>query len=144
MANKDKITSAINEWLLQYEPITEIAEYEDIHTEELTDTVRNLALQRTGIEELKRYFKGKKEQYQYMLFLKSESEDDIARINNLDWLDDFRDWIEIQVQKRNFPKIEGKNVTFIKSANTLTYEVNDDGTISTYSLQIYFDISTLN
>lgn len=140
----DKITSAINKWLLQYEPITEIAEYEDIHTEELTDTVNNLALQRTGIEELARYFQGKKEQYQYMLFLKSESEDDIARINNLDWLDDFRDWIEIQVRNRNFPQIEGKNVVNITSANTLTYEVNDDGTISTYSLQIYFDISTLN
>lgn len=140
----DKITSAINKWLLQYEPITEIAEYEDIHTEELTDTVKNLALQRTGIEELARYFQGKKEQYQYMLFLKSESEDDIARVNNLDWLDDFRDWIEIQVKNKNFPQIEGKNVVNIKSANTLTYEVNDDGSISTYSLQIYFDISTLN
>lgn len=141
---QDKITSAINKWLLKYEPITEIAEYEDIHTEEVTDTVKNLALQRTGIEELQRYFQGKKEQYQYMLFLKSESEDDIARINNLDWLDDFRDWIELQVQKRNFPQIEGKNVVNITSANTLTYEVNDDGSISTYSLQIYFDISTLN
>lgn len=140
----DKITSAINKWLLQYEPITEIAEYEDIHTEELTDTVNNLALQRTGIEELARYFQGKKEQYQYMLFLKSESEDDIARINNLDWIDDFRDWIETQVRNRNFPQTEGKNVVNITSANTLTYEVNDDGTISTYSLQIYFDISTLN
>lgn len=140
----DKITSAINKWLLQYKPITEIAEYEDIHTEELTDTVNNLALQRTGIEELARYFQGKKEQYQYMLFLKSESEDDIARVNNLDWLDDFRDWIEIQVRNRNFPQIEGKNVVNITSANTLTYEVNDDGSISTYSLQIYFDISTLN
>ena len=79
-----------------------------------------------------------------MLFLKSESEDDIARVNNLDWLDDFRDWIEIQVRNRNFPQIEGKNVVNITSANTLTYEVNDDGSISTYSLQIYFDISTLN
>lgn len=139
----DKITSAINKWLLQYEPITEIAESEDIHTEELTDTVKNLALQRAGVEELKRYMVGKKEQYQYMLFLKSESEDDLARINNLDWLDDFRDWIEIQVQKRNFPDIKGKTVSSISSSNTLTYEVNDDGTISTYSLQIYFDINSL-
>ena len=29
---QDKITSAINKWLLKYEPITEIAQYEDIHT----------------------------------------------------------------------------------------------------------------
>ena len=136
----DKITSAINKWLLQYEPITEIAEVEDIHTEEVTDTVKNLALQRTGIEELARYMVGKKEQYQYMLFLKSESEDDRARINNLDWLDDFRDWIEVQVKNKNFPIIEGKTVSNVSSANTLTYEVSEDGSISVYSLQIYFDI----
>lgn len=139
----DKITSAINKWLLQYEPITNIAEIEDIHTEELTDTVKNLSLQRTGIEELQRYMLGKKEQYQYMLYLKSESEDDKSRINNLDWLDDFRDWIEIQVKNRNFPIIEGKTVSNITSANTLTYQVNDDGSITTYSIQLYFDISTL-
>ena len=140
MANQDKITSAINKWLLQYEPITEIAEYEDIHTEEVTDTVKNLALQRTGIELIQRYMLGKKEQYQYMLLLKSESEDDIARMNNLDWLDDLRDWIEIQVKNRNFPNIEGKTVSMVSSANGLTYEVNEDGTISTYNLQLYFDI----
>ena len=143
MANQDKITSAINKWLLQYEPITEIAEIEDIHTEEVTDTVKNLALQRTGIEELVRYMVGKKEQYQYMLFLKSESEDDISRINNLDWLDDFRDWIELQVKNKNFPIIEGKTVSDISSANTLTYEVSEDGSISTYSLQMYFDINSM-
>lgn len=136
----DKITSAINKWLLQYEPITEIAKYEDIHTEELTDTVKNLSLQRTGIEELQRYILGKKEQYQYMLLLKSESEDDIARINNIDWLDDLRDWIEEQVKKRNFPQIEGKQVTMVSSANGISYEVNEDGTITTYNLQLYFDI----
>ena len=136
----DKITSAINKWLLQYEPITEIAEIEDIHTEEVTDTVKNLALQRTGIEELARYMVGKKEQYQYMLLLKSESEDDIARINNLNWLDDFRDWIEVQVKNKKFPKIEGKTVSNVSSSNTLTYEVSEDGSISVYSLQIYFDI----
>ena len=140
MANQDKITSAINKWLLQYEPITEIAEYEDIHTEEVTDTVKNLALQRSGIELIQRYMLGKKEQYQYMLLLKSESEDDIARMNNLDWLDDLRDWIEIQVKNRNFPNIEGKTVSMVSSANGLTYDVNDDGTISTYNLQLYFDI----
>ena len=136
----DKITTAINKWLLQYEPITEIAQYEDIHTEEVTDTVKNLALQRTGIEELARFMRGKKEQYQYMLLLKSESEDDKARINNLDWLDDFRDWIEVQVKNRKFPSIEGKTVSNITSANTLTYEVSEDGTVSVYSLQLYFDI----
>ena len=42
--------SAINEWLLQYEHIKEIAEM--IHTEELPDQTDTLALQRSGVENL--------------------------------------------------------------------------------------------
>ena len=47
----DKVTKAINKWLLDYEPILEVAQVEEIHTEEYSDTVKNLALQRTGIED---------------------------------------------------------------------------------------------
>ena len=42
----------INEWLQKYEPINEIALMEEIHNEKLSDSVKNLALQRTGVESL--------------------------------------------------------------------------------------------
>ena len=84
--------SAINEWLLQYEHIKEIAEM--IHTEELPDQTDTLALQRSGVENLGLKYVGEKgwyRQYQYILLLKANSEDDIQRLNNLDWLDDLSD-----------------------------------------------------
>ena len=62
--------SSINEWLQQFDIINEIAQIEEIHIQDLTDNVKNLALQRTGVEEIpKKYVTDKNtyRQYQYML-----------------------------------------------------------------------------
>lgn len=136
----DKITEAINEWLLQYTPIREIAE---IHTEELPDKVETLSLQRTGVEKLKLKYineKGWYRQYQYILLLKNYSEDDIQRLENLEWLDNLSDWIDKQNQLKNFPKLENKKVKQVSCANAITYETSEDGSISMYYIQLYFNI----
>jgi len=134
----------INEWLQTYEPINEIAEVEDIHTERLTETTGNLALQRTGFEELPLKYiidKGWYRQYQYMLLLKNSSEIDEQRLTNLDWLDDLSDWLAEQNKNKNFPILEGgKEVKEVSCANALTYQESEDGSISIYSLQLYFNI----
>lgn len=134
----------INEWLQQYEPINEIAQIEEIHYDTVTDNVKNLALQRTGFENLPLKYvtdKGWYRQYQYMLLLKSESEIDEQKLTNLDWLDDFSDWLNEQNRNKNFPELEdGKEVLEVSCANALTYEESEDGAISVYSLQIYFNI----
>ncbi|MBR3133392.1 MAG: hypothetical protein IKG42_04935 [Clostridia bacterium] len=137
----DKITQAINDWLLKYEPIKEIAE--EIHAEELPDDVDVLALQRSGVENLSLQYIGQKgwyRQYQYVLLLKSNSEDDLQRLHNLDWLDDLSDWIDEQNRLRNYPILENKIVKQISCANALTFETNEDGSISVYYLQLYFNI----
>ena len=133
--------SAINEWLLQYEHIKEIAEM--IHTEELPDQTDTLALQRSGVENLGLKYVGEKgwyRQYQYILLLKANSEDDIQRLNNLDWLDDLSDWIDKQNQSKNYPILENKKVKQVSCANAITYESEEDGSISTYYLQLYFNV----
>lgn len=134
----------INEWLQTYEPINEIAIVEEIHYDNLTDTVKNLALQRTGFENLPlRHItdKGWYRQYQYMLLLKSESEIDEQRLTNFNWLDDFSDWLEEQNRLKNFPELEdGKKITYVGCANALTYQEDEDGSVSVYSLQLYFNI----
>lgn len=135
----DSITQSINDWLLT-RPL--ISQNYDLEIEELPDDTQKLALQRSGVELIKRYFKGRVEEYQYMLFLKEDSEDDNTKIKNFDWLDDFADDIYEQVEKRNFPEIEGKQVTNMRCSNQITYEVSDDGTISNYSIQLYFTIVT--
>lgn len=131
----------INEWLLQYDKITEIAEM--IHTEELPDEVETLALQRRGVEELPlRYInsKGWYRQYQYVLLLKSNSEDDLQRLDNLDWLDDLTNWIYEKNISRDYPKLDNKKVKKVSCANAVTMETSEDGSISTYYLQLYFNI----
>lgn len=133
--------SAINDWLLQYEKIKEIAEI--IHTEELPDKVETLALQRSGVESLPLKYvseKGWYRQYQYILLLKSNSEDDLQRLENLDWLDGLSDWLDEQNQSRNYPVLESRQVKKVSCANAITYETNEDGSISTYYLQLYFNI----
>ena len=138
----------INAWLQTYEPINEIAMTEEIHIEGVSESVKNLALQRSGFEELPlRYVtdKGWLRQYQYMLLLKSESEIDEQRLTNLDWLDGLSDWLALQNKNQNFPQLEdGKEVKEVSCANALTYEQSEDGSISVYSLQIYFNIRKEN
>lgn len=132
---------SINDWLLEYEPIKEIAEM--IHTEELPNETEALALQRSGIESLPLKYineKGWYKQYQYILLLKSSSEDDIQRIKNLDWLDDLSDWIHQKNISKDYPILKNKQVKNVSCANAITYDTNEDGSISTYYLQLYFDV----
>ena len=134
----------INTWLQKYEPIKEIAEIEEIHTDRLTETTKNLAMQRTGYENLPLKYitdKGWYRQYQYMLLLKSESEVDKQRLENYDWLDKLTDWLDEQNTKKNFPVLEGgKKVKQVSCANTMNYQESEDGQVSVYSLQLYFNI----
>lgn len=132
---------AINKWLLNYKPITEIAEM--IHTEELPDATDTLALQRSGVENLGLKYVGEKgwyRQYQYILLLKANSEDDLQRLENLDWLDDLSDWIDEQNQSKNYPKLDNKKIKEVSCANAITYETSEDGSVSTYYLQLYFNV----
>lgn len=132
---------AINKWLLNYKPITEIAEM--IHTEELPDQTDTLALQRSGVENLGLKYVGEKgwyRQYQYILLLKANSEDDLQRLENLDWLDDLSDWIDKQNQSKNYPTLENKKIKEVSCANAITYETSEDGSVSTYYLQLYFNV----
>lgn len=139
MNTTDSITQAINDWLLT-RPL--ISENYDIEIEELPDGTKMLALQRSGVELITRYFEGRKEEYQYMLFLREDSEGDDLKTANFDWLDDLVDDIYKQVEKRNFPQIEDKQVTSMRCANQITYEVSEDGTISNYAVQLYFTITS--
>lgn len=132
---------SINDWLLKYKPIKEIAEM--IHTEELPDETETLALQRSGVESLPvKYIneKGWYKQYQYVLLLKSNSEGDLQRLKNLDWLDDLSDWIHQKNISNDYPVLKNKQVKNVSCANAITYDTNEDGSISTYYLQLYFDI----
>lgn len=141
---KDSQDYIISEWLKTYEPIKEIAKVEDIHCEGLTEVIKNLALQRAGFENLPlRYIsdKGWYRQYQYMLLLKSDSELDEQRLTNYDWLDKLSDWLVEQNQNKNFPILKDfKKVVSVSCSNAMNYEESEDGSVSVYYLQLYFNI----
>lgn len=133
----------IKEWLEQYEPIEEIAEFEEIHTEDLTDNLKNLAMQRNGVDNIAPKYvseKGKRKRFQYVLLLKSESEDDLAKLYNYKWLDDLTNWLDKKNTKQDFPNIEDNiKITKIECANAITFDKNEDGSIAIYSLQIFVE-----
>lgn len=134
---------SINNWLQQFEIVSEIAQYEEVHSERLTDNVKNLALQRTGFIDLdKKYVTEKcwRRQYQYMLLLKSESESDRQRLSNYDWLDELSNELDAVNHTRNFPELEDAEVYGVSCANAITYQESEDGAISIYSLQLYFNV----
>lgn len=134
----------INLWLQQFPIIQEISQYEDIHTQDLTDNTKNLAMQRTGFENLSKKYVTDKcwyRQYQYMLLLKSESESDLQRLDNNDWLDTLSNELERVNIDRTFPTIDEHTSCYgVSCANAITYQTSEDGAISIYSLQLYFNI----
>ena len=76
-----------------------------------------------------------------MLLLKSESEIDEQRLTNLEWLDDLTDWLAQKNNAKDFPILDGnKKVISISCANALTYQESEDGSVSVYGLQLYFNI----
>ena len=132
--------SKINEWLQQFEIVNEMA----VHTEKLSKKNKELALQRTGQEDLPLDYvgdKGWKKQYQYMLLLKNYSDTDIQRLLNLDWLDKLSDLFYQANLDKDYPELEGnKKVVHVDCANALTYQEDEDSKISIYSLQLYFNV----
>lgn len=136
----DSITKAINDWLLTYKPITDVAV---VHTEYLPDEVNTLALQRSGVEDLPQKYtadRGWYRQYQYILLLKSNSEDDTQRLSNLDWIDNLHNWIDTQNQNKNFPILSNMKVDKANCANGILYQEDETNQDTIYYLQLYFNI----
>ena len=133
----NEITSGIIKWLESFPEIKEIGE---IHSETLSENIKNIALQRTGKETIAKYLKGGKYQLQFMLWLKNYSEDDIYRIQSLGLLDKFSDWAGAQMINNNIPKIgEDKSVYAIETSNILLMSESEDGTIGDYGIQLYIN-----
>ena len=133
----DTITEGILNWLETYDKISEIGR---VHTENLTEDIKNIALQRTGKTTIQKWIKGGKYELQFMLWLKNYSESDAQRIQSLGILDEFSDWVNKQCQIGNVPYLDdNKSVYKITTTNILLMSRNQDGTIADYGIQLYID-----
>ena len=137
---KDSITKAINDWLLTIDLIKEI---DDISIEELPDGTKSLALQRTGVTNIKTYYGGlqKQNEYQYMLYLRDYSEENNQKVRNFDWLDDLTIEINKRSVEKNLPKMANKIFNSANCINPITFSISEDGYISDYAVQLYFRIN---
>lgn len=134
---QDTITDGILNWLETYDKISEIGK---VHAEDLTEDVKNIALQRTGKTTLQKWLKGGKYELQFMLWLKNYSESDAQRIQSLGILDDFSDWANRQCKLGNVPYLDSKKSVYkITTTNILLMTKNQDGTIADYGIQLYID-----
>lgn len=132
-----EITNGILKWLETFPKIAEIGE---LHSETLSENVKNIALQRTGKETISKYLVGGKFQLQFMLWLKNYSEDDINRIESLGLLDLFSEWASEQIINNNIPQIgEDKTVYSIETSNILLMNESEDGIIGDYGIQLYIN-----
>lgn len=137
---KDSITKAINEWLLNIDIVKK--NIEDIHVDDLPDGTKSLGLQRTGTITLKTYVSGHQQnQYQYMLLLRNISESNQNKIDNFDWLDNLAIKIRDKSNKNDLPQIENKIISKAFALNPIVFETDEDGLITNYALQIYFNIN---
>lgn len=133
------MTEGILEWLDTYNRISEIGE---THVEDLTEDIKNIALQRTGQTTIQKWLRGGKYELQFMLWLKNYSESDAQRIQSLGILDDFSEWAKSQCKLGNVPDLgENKSVYNITTTNILLMSRNQDGTIADYGIQLYIDYS---
>jgi hypothetical protein len=133
------MTQGILDWLDTYDNINEIGE---THVEELTENVKNIALQRTGKTTIKKWLNGGRYELQFMLWLKNYSESDAQKIQSLGILDDFSEWAGVQCKKGNVPYLgDNKSVYNITTTNILLMTKNQDGTIGDYGIQLYIDYS---
>lgn len=142
--DKDIITESINDFLLQYENIKKFAQ---INVEELPDSSDSLALQRTGVERLAPRYIGEqyfRKQYQYMLLIKLDSEDNEQRKKALNWLDKLGKWIETNKIKRNFPTTENRVFYDMGCSNELSYETDSESKVTIYYIQLYFNVKEGN
>lgn len=133
------MTQGILNWLDTYDKINEIGE---THVEELTENVKNIALQRTGKTTIQKWLNGGRYELQFMLWLKNYSESDAQKIQSLGILDDFSEWAGVQCKQGNVPYLgDNKSVYNITTTNILLMTKNQDGTIGDYGIQLYIDYS---
>lgn len=131
----------IKEWLETCPIIKEIAS--EISIETVNENIKSIAIQRTGFDNLPLKYitdKGWRREYYYTLLLKNESEIDIQKLLNFDWLDKLSDWLSDKNRKKEFPALSVGKIENVECANSLTYEQSEDGSISDYTLQINFII----
>ncbi len=76
-------------------------------------------------------------QRNYVFYAKAATGDEVDRQDNQDFVESFTDWLEAQDDAGNYPVLGGgKEIESVTVSNGLLFDVEEDGRVGTYQVQI--------
>lgn len=112
---------------------------EDIHIDFTDDNITSYGISPTGESTVKEYVGGTKvKQYNASLYIRDFTADDIYRLENCEFLENFSTWIDQQNGVRNFPVISDSiEIDSISCSNGMLFDLDETGDKGTYQIQIH-------
>jgi hypothetical protein len=104
-----------------------------------SDTPGNYGIMPMGEQRLKRYLRGRGEQWQYSfaLYAKNFTFEDLQRIENCEFLEHLTDWVSEQDKNKNFPDIgTGKTARSITCSGGMLFDTEKNGDNGLYQIQL--------
>ena len=101
------------------------------------DDPSNYGIMPAGDVTLQKYIGGAKKQYNFVLYAREFTFEDIQRLENCEFLEHLSDWIFTQDQKKNFPFIgSDKQPSRIQCANGFLFNLDEEnGDRGLYQIQ---------
>ena len=131
------ILSATREYLSNCPFLDEMAK-DNIHVELMDETPTNYGLSAAGDMLIKRYIDGKQvRQANFVLYAKEYTFDDVQRLENSGFCENFTFWLEDKNTAGELPDL-GDSLTAekVSASNGMMFELSENSTTGTYYIQI--------
>lgn len=132
------ILSAVKEYIQGCPFLDELAA-EDIHVDFNSEEPTNYALSQTGDTLLKRCVNGSEQrQANFGIYIKNFTFSDTKRLENSAFCERFIFWLSDNTKAEIFPTLDvGLCPLSISAENGILFDVNENGDIGTYQIQIH-------
>lgn len=131
------ILQAMKEYLSDCPFLDEMAR-DDIHVELLSESPTNYGLSAAGDMLIKRYVDGRQvRQANFILYAKEYTFDDVQRLENSGFCEEFTFWLEDKNTAGELPDL-GENITAekVSASNGMMFEIAENSDTGTYYIQI--------
>jgi len=109
------VSEAIIKWLMTFDP-AERQKMKNIHTDVQPAEVDAYSLVKEPVQNVKTFISGKKVfTDHYMIRARLSSLEDTERVENNGFGEALEEWVREQDRNKNFPKIEGISVKYIRT-----------------------------
>lgn len=115
-----------------------LQELTEAYVDFTSEDTGNYGIMPSGETILKRYLRGKgaQKQYNFVLYAREFTFEDLQRVENCEFLEHLSDWIFEQNAKKNHPDIgANKTVRSIECANGMLFDLDAQGDRGLYQIQ---------